>query len=170
MRIPSPRRPSRRFRAGALTALALWTTGAAPAAMTQCDVHVMTAYLTAKSRGWKFGCGAASLSVNATFATYPPDRIGCQFATPPVWPPGHKLGFGYLFDGSTGGKTLKNGWILYGFDVAGVQWNKAPISYHILVDFEAFGNYANHVHHARLTRLTLVKPNGSCSKAIDEAF
>ena len=159
-----------RWRAAVLVPLALWTTGAGPAVVTQCQVNVLNAYLTAKNNGWKFTCGAGSISVNATFATYPPDKIGCQFKTPPIWGSKKLLGVGYLFDGSASSKTLKNGWILQGFDVNGVQWDEAHISYHILADFNAFGSIVGHTHHAKLASLTLSKPAGVCADAITEAF
>jgi hypothetical protein len=162
---------SPRLRAALLLLVALWTTGASPAILTRCDVNVLDAYLTAKGRGWAFRCGGGSIAVIATFATYPPNKIGCQFKTPPVWCCNKLLGQGYLFDGSATSKTLKNGWVLYDYEVTGVpSWQKEAISYHILADFSARGSTAGHTHHAKLATLTLSKPNGVCADAIDEAF
>ena len=154
-----------------LAGLTIICTGAAPLTITQCDVPVLDAYLYAKNHGWRFSCGAASLGVVATFATYPPDRIGCQFKTLPVW--GNvrtALGQAYLFDGSQTGRMLRNGWTLVGYDVRGAEWQDAPDLAGVVVTYMVFGSMSSRTYHSKLHTLTLSKPLGVCTSVIDQAF
>ncbi|HLF23071.1 MAG TPA: hypothetical protein VI565_04040 [Burkholderiales bacterium] len=163
---------------------------AAPALATECTVNVHNAYLTAKNRGWNFNCklrvgsGASAAigtlgPVQAKFASYPPDKIGCSVATPPVVPPGVFI-LGYFF-GNTGvstggGKALRNGWSVDRYEVSGKQYSTlTPTG-----DWASYGSNRilfkttdlspNNSYNVKLSKLVLKKSNGNCAKAIDEAF
>jgi len=159
-------------------ALALASTLAATAHATDCDVNALQAYQTAKTRGWQFECyrygslGAEAMPVS--LVTYPPDKIGCVFKTPPVLGTITSLGQGRFFKRTAGSRpNLDNGWKVKSFEVTGAQWSAVGSDFdaNVRVPFRIVENpKPNHTYNVRLSKLTLTKSGGVCSKAIDEAF
>ncbi len=161
-----------------MVAFAIAAAAAGTARATDCDVNILQAYQTATSRGWQFQCyrylslGAEAMPVN--FVTYPPDKIGCVFKTPPVLGTITSLGQGRFFKRTAGSRpNLDNGWKVKSFEVTGAQWSGVGSDFdaNVRVPFRVVETpKPNHTYNVRLSRLTLTKAGGVCSKAIDEAF
>jgi hypothetical protein len=158
---------------------------AAPALAAECTVNVHDAYIAAMKRGWQFKCllwdeiGRGQGPVQAKFATYPPDKIGCSVKTPPVVP-GRAYIYGFLFGNSgvsnSDGRTLRDGWSVDRYEVTGKQYSVLNpldgtlISRRSRIVFQTADLAANNSYNVKLSKLVLKKSNGNCAKAIAEAF
>jgi hypothetical protein len=167
-----------RIFAPALSALALGA-GAGVAWSLDCDVNAMEAYNTAKLRGWQFDCfrylSLGGHAMVAGLVTYPPDKFGCVYKTPAVLGTINAVGQGRFFKRSAGSRPdLKNGWKLKSFEVSGVQWEalgSGGIDPDIRLAFRILDTpKPNWTYNVRVSRLTLTKSGGVCSKAVDDAF
>jgi hypothetical protein len=163
--------------APALLAAALGTaTGAAWS--IDCDVNALAAYNTAKLRGWQFECfrymPLGGHAMVAGLVTYPPDKFGCVYKTPAVLGLIDAIGQGRFFKSGAGSRPdLKNGWKIKAFEVSGVQWETlgGGLDSSIRLAFRILDTpKPNWTYNVRVSRLTLSKSGGVCSKAIDEAF
>ena len=85
------------------------------------------------------------------------------------------MGQGRFFKRSAGSRPdLKNGWKLKSFEVSGVQWEalgSGGIDPDIRLAFRILDTpKPNWTYNVRVSRLTLTKSGGVCSKAVDDAF
>jgi hypothetical protein len=148
--------------------LTLLSTVAATAYAADCDINVYQAYETAKVRGWSFYCPWSLPGGKNTFMPFG-DTIGCVIDTPAVsWPSTANPSLRFFVNSGTSDK-MKNGWSLKSYEITGAQWT--------ILGFD--GNYVRATFHqlqpakkyqVKVSRMTLSKSGGTCSKAISEAF
>jgi hypothetical protein len=161
-----------RRRAAALAVLLATTASTAWA--TDCNVNVYNAYDLAKQRGWTFQCFWNLPGGSAKLMPFGP-TIGCVVNTPPVaWSPLPGFNPQVLFFSKSSG--LKNGWSFKGYEVSGAQWQTLAASdVKIYDDHSLIRAGLKQLQPAKkysvtISKMTLSKSGGSCSKAIDEAF
>ena len=132
---------------------------------TDCALNPFDAYNIAVKRGWHFSCK------DSGFTPYAHGPIACTKKTPSILPYGFYIEGFFFTKEDKNSPFLKNNWHVQSYEVTTHNWKDFTAArLDTRIHIRKYVSKPNTVYTLKLTKITLRKTNGICSKALDEAF